>query len=142
MNVNVPIKPSSFSDDQEFNPYSTPEVTAPLLQPSAPVTVNVQQQEETTKVVYKKVPIPWPPILMAIMGVIIVVFTAVAPGIPNDRRLFGVIILTLWTIVWALILWVLWREGRYGATWWLLLIPSAIMILFFVVIIILKVGAP
>ena len=85
---------------------------------------------------------PWPSIIIGIVGAIIVIYTIIAPGVPGDRRIFGTIMMALWTAVWALILWVLWRECKKAATWWLLLIPVIIMAIFFILIIALNVGSP
>jgi hypothetical protein len=83
---------------------------------------------------------PWPVIIVAIVGGVLVIYTAVAPGVSTDRRAFGAILLGLWTLAWALILWVIWRECHHPAAWWLLLVPIALMTLFFVLIIILDLG--
>lgn len=83
---------------------------------------------------------PWPVIIVAIVGGVLVIYTAVAPGVSTDRRAFGAILLGLWTIAWALILWVIWRECHHPAAWWLLLVPIALMILFFLLIVILDLG--
>lgn len=84
---------------------------------------------------------PWPSIIIGILGGIIVVYTTVAPGISGDRRVFGAVIMVLWTAVWALILWVLWKEGNKAVTWWLLLIPIIVMVTFFILIIVLDIGS-
>lgn len=84
--------------------------------------------------------VPWPSIIMLILGLFIVVYTAIAPGVNNDRRVFGVILILLWTFLWALILFSLWNESLEAETWWLLIIPVSIMAIFFIIIIILDVG--
>lgn len=84
---------------------------------------------------------PWPTIIISVIGAIIVIYIAVAPNVDENRRIFGIVLMTLWTIAWALILWVLWKEGHRASSWWLLLIPVIAMALFFIVIIILNIGS-
>lgn len=83
---------------------------------------------------------PWPTIIISVIGAVIIIYAAVAPGVDQNRRLFGVIFTLLWTAIWALILWVLWRECHRSASWWILLIPVALIMLFFILVIILNVG--
>ena len=85
--------------------------------------------------------VAWPAIILALIGGILVVYTAIAPGVDTNARIFGIVLLTLWTIMWALILWVLWRGCRRSISWWLLLIPLIVMGLFFVLIIIMNMGS-
>jgi len=141
MSVSV-SKPTSFGDDSTFNSNSSP-----IINYSSDSTV-----ESTTKTIVKEsnnptaptcqvhAP-PWPTIIISVLGAMVVIYIAIAPNVNDDRRLFGVVLLALWTAVWALILWVLWKECHRSATWWLLLIPVIMMALFFVVIIILNIGA-
>lgn len=85
--------------------------------------------------------IPWPMIIISIIGAIIVIYTAVAPNIDETRRVFGVVFTILWTLIWAIILWVLWRECYTSMTWWLLLLPTTLIILFWIAIIIFNAGS-
>jgi len=157
-------RPGSFGDDQAFDVNSTPEVeftpdpvveqpiiqaqvvTAPVvtIAPEMVVTRNVYQPELVGPVIGPACQVyspPWPSIIIGILGAIVVIYTAVAPKVSTDRRLFGVVLMTLWTIVWALILWVLWKECHRSASWWLLLIAVIIMAIFFILIIIMNIGA-
>ena len=140
-------KPSSFGDDSEFDSNSTPNINYNM----DPILTN----ETKTDIVEKQSVVkhgaggschiheaPWPTIIISVIGAIIIVYTAVAPNVNNDRRIFGIVLMTLWTIVWALILWVLWKECHRAATWWLLIVPVTIMALFFILIIIMNIGAP
>ncbi|CAH6420581.1 Hypothetical protein HVR_LOCUS1228 [uncultured virus] len=154
------VKPTSFSDEQQFNPNSTPEVDYNIV-PAVPAgktiilepVVTTEAAASTIKVTTEATgpaigpsceihAPPWPSIIIGILGAVVVIYTAVAPGVATDRRVFGIVIMALWTIVWALILWVLWKECHRAESWWLLLIPVIIMAIFFVLIIILNVGAP
>jgi len=137
-------KPTSFSDEPTFDPNSTPNVN---------YSVETETETETKGNVPEKSKIiiepechinqpPWPTIIISVLGAIIIIYTAIAPNVNNDRRVFGFVLIMLWTIVWALILWVLWKECHKASSWWILLIPVSIMILFFVVIIILNIGSP
>ena len=84
--------------------------------------------------------VAWPAIILALIGGVLVVYTAIAPGVNTNARIFGIILLTLWTIMWALILWVMWRDCHRSISWWLLFIPLTVMGLFFVLIIIMNMG--
>lgn len=169
-------KPTSFGDDQVFDPNSTPSniaypvkhsdknpviiespvdpiVITPTVMPSigtsSDIKVIIQQGEETVPVEQKILVLPtcqlyeppWPTIIISILGAIVIIYTAVAPNVDENRRIFGVVFLLLWTLIWAILLWVLWRECHRSSSWWLLLIPVITMALFFVLIIIMNVGS-
>lgn len=83
---------------------------------------------------------PWPTIIIAGIGAGLLMYTAVGQGIPQDRRIFGIVMILLWTLLWALLAWVLWRECHVAGAWWLLIIGVAILVLFFVIVIALNLG--
>lgn len=83
---------------------------------------------------------PWPSIIISIIGGIVVIYIAIAPGISSGRRIVGIVLMFLWALVWALILWVMWKDCHHAISWWLLLIPVVIMSLFFVLIILMNLG--
>lgn len=83
----------------------------------------------------------WPSIVMIIIGLVLVIYALVDSSIDNDRRVLGIILILLWTALWALLLWVLWKNGRRQTAWWLLLIPSISIIIFFVLVLILNLGS-
>lgn len=85
--------------------------------------------------------VPWPMIIVSVVGGGLTIYTAVAPGVSSERRTFGAILLALWTIAWALILWVIWKDCHHPAAWWLVLVPLTLAILFFVLIIVLDLGS-
>lgn len=127
-----------------------PVVQTPVVQAVPTSVVHVTPTVQTSANVIYTQPVgpscnlsatPWPVIIISMVGAIFTVYTAVAPNIDSNRRVFGVVLLILWTVIWALLLWVLWRECRQSTSWWLLLIPLTAMILFLVLIIILNLGA-
>lgn len=122
------------------NAATTAQNIYPTTISNADTTQKVNLPEEVGPVCNKGA-VPWPVIIVSVIGGGIVIYTAVAPGISSDRRTFGVILITLWTLVWALILWVMWKECHHPATWWLLLIPLVLEILFFILIILLDLGS-
>ena len=154
-------KPTSFGDDIEFDSNSTPNInyySDPMTKPqdevavatgqtpygSPPANAGWSSSQEVSSVSEPKRHShgpPWPTIIVSVLGAIVVIYTAVAPQISTDRRILGIVMITLWTIVWALILWALWKEHHIEATWWLLIIPVAIMALFFVLIILMDLGS-
>lgn len=83
---------------------------------------------------------PWPVIIMIIIGAAVIIYSAIAP-INQDRRIFGVVMLSLWTIIWSVIIWFLWRECERNAAWLLLIVSVVMMLVFFVLIIIMNIGS-
>lgn len=141
MSGNV-VKPSSFSDEANFDLNSLPELTYTEAENTTVTPEEHKKSSKTTQPLCYIDEIPWPTIIVIIIGGTLVIYTAIGPNLNDNRRLFGVVLITLWTIVWALILWVLWKKCHKAPSWWLLLIPVGIMVLFFVLIIILNIGAP
>lgn len=164
MSERLSNKPTSFGDDVVFDANSPSNIeykvdpnplpsSPPLISPSTsvdyveetPMRIIPQGITNTSAVIvgpscYMYEP-PWPTIIISVLGAIVVIYTAIAPNVDENRRVFGVILMLLWTAVWAIILWVLWRECHRSASWWLLLIPVILMAIFFVVIIILNLGS-
>jgi len=87
---------------------------------------------------YSKDSVPWPSIIMLIFGGIIVLFTIAGPNIPSDIKILGVMLVVLWSLLWTLILWLLWIQYTEAISWWLSILPIIIIILFFVLIILLN----
>jgi hypothetical protein len=81
----------------------------------------------------------WPTLIVCGVGFVVVIYIAINPYIDFQRKFFGTILITLWTIVWGLILWRLWVESYEARCWWLLLIPVTLIILYFILIVILNV---
>lgn len=83
----------------------------------------------------------WASIIVCVTGFIIVLYIAINPYIDFQRKFFGTILLTLWTILWGLILWRLWEDGYEAQCWWLLVVPITLIVLYFILIILLNVEA-
>lgn len=83
-----------------------------------------------------------PSIVLAVIAAIMVVYTAVAPNVFDDRRMLGIILLSLWSAMWALILWVIAKDTDVYYVWWILIIPVTSMLLFFILIIVMNIGVP
>ncbi len=81
---------------------------------------------------------PWQMIILAIVGSVFLIYTAVAPNINSNRRIFGIIMILLWTILFSIILWILWRDGLNNVAWLLSIVPISLLVLFFVMIIVLN----
>jgi len=164
MNTPNTNKPKSFGDDQDFDPHSTP-TKKDDIKPAIPATssneiailpgVTGPQLEAlplgTNGITGRVVPVvaptceinmtPWPTIIISILGAIVVIYSAIAPNVNESRRVFSIVLMILWTLIWALILWVLWRECHRAASWWLLLVPITIIVIFFIVIVVLNMGS-
>jgi hypothetical protein len=79
--------------------------------------------------------VPWPSVIITVLGIIVVIYTLFAPNITTYTRIYIAITLVIWTIVFALILWWLYRWNFYAAAWWVLLISVVVAAVFFVVLI-------
>lgn len=117
--------------------YIAPSTVIPVEE----VTVVTEPPSPTYKYIYDYSSLPWPSIVMIIIGLVLVIYALVDSSIDNDRRVLGIILIILWTALWALLLWVLWKNGRRATAWWLLLIPSISIIIFFVLVLILNLGS-
>lgn len=85
--------------------------------------------------------VPWPLIIMVILGLGLVLYTALLSGnIASARRNFSILLLLLWTLLWSMLLWVLWRQCEDVLSWWLLVFSSIIIITFFILVVALNLG--
>lgn len=85
--------------------------------------------------------VSWQAILVLVLGAIIVIYSAVAPGVQDTRRVFSAVMMALWAALWALVLWLLWRDGKGTVAWLLTLVPVALMIVFFVFVILMNIDS-
>ena len=103
-------------------------------------------EEETTDVVEVKVKtpgpkVPWQSIIVLLFGAVIVIYAAVAPNVQTTRRVFSVVMMLLWSILWALVLWLTWKDGKEVSAWLLMIIPITLMIIYFVLILIMNIDS-
>jgi len=84
--------------------------------------------------------IPWPSIIIFIVGLILLIWLGLDGSINHNRRMFGLSLILLWTLMWMLILWLLWYRAQYNIAWWVLFIPFITLILFFVIAITMDIG--
>lgn len=89
----------------------------------------------------ESIPTPWPSIIVLIIGMCMVIYIGVAPGINPNRIALGITLILLWSILWALILWVMWKKKNYFCAWLLMVIPLILMLTFFLVVIIFDIGS-
>lgn len=143
-------KTQSFSDQSVFDNNSPPEITYVTGTTGTTVIRTTDfEVKPITNIVSTAVvgsvcdtnKTAWPPIILGIVGAIILIYTAVGPGIDTNRRYFGLILTFLWIAAWGLILWVLWRDCEHSTSWWLLIIPIALIFIFFMVVIVMNLGS-
>lgn len=79
---------------------------------------------------------PWPVIIMAIVGFALVIYTCIGPNMNNHLIVFGALFIFLWTLMWCIILWVMWKARQYTETWGLLILPLVLVFLFFMIILV------
>jgi hypothetical protein len=84
---------------------------------------------------------PWPMIIMFLVGMGFLLYTILVARISNSRRQFSIGVIVLWTLLWTLIFWAMWRQRYTTATWWFLLIAVSVLLFFFVVMVTLDLGA-
>jgi hypothetical protein len=132
------------------NYYSTPYVDFSTARPvtsipttSIPTTSIPTTSIPTTSISYECGPCikndnnpPWPVIIMAIVGFVLAVYTAIGFNVNQNLIVFGAIFIFLWTVMWCLILWVLWNSGQYTEAWGLLILPLVLVFLFFMIVIV------
>jgi hypothetical protein len=82
---------------------------------------------------------PWAAIIMLIFGGILLIYTAMGTNINTNVKIFGIIMILLWTLLWAFLLYLLWKDNFITSTWWMLVIGFSVLTFFFLLIIILNV---
>ena len=82
---------------------------------------------------------PWAMIIMMITGGILLVYTTLGENIDSNVKIFGILMIVLWTLMWSFILYLLWKDNYITSTWWMLVLGISALIFFFILIIILNV---
>jgi hypothetical protein len=82
---------------------------------------------------------PWAAIIMLIFGGILLIYTAMGGNINANVKIFGIIMILLWSLLWAFLLYLLWKDNLITSTWWMLVIGVSVLTFFFVLIVILNV---
>jgi hypothetical protein len=85
----------------------------------------------------RKHPANLPMNFVIIVGVILIVYAASARDITSERRTFSIVLGALWSAAWALLLWNLWKRGKYATSWWVSLVAVSGLILFLVLLIVI-----
>lgn len=108
-------------------------------------------QPETTSPVYSSTGdegeycqvtgVPWQMIIVIVLGIALVLYTAlVNGGLATARRNFSLVMLILWTLLWAVLFWVLWSQCENSTAWWLLIFSSLVILTFFILVVALNLG--
>ena len=84
---------------------------------------------------------PWPMIIMGMIGGGMLLYTILMAPISNSRRQFLLGIIILWTLLWMVIFWSLWRRCYTTVIWWLLLFAITLLTFIFVVMAVLDLGS-
>jgi hypothetical protein len=84
--------------------------------------------------------VPWQMIISILIGVGLILYTALLATIAPARRNFSVLMLILWTLLWAILLWVLWGHCENATAWWLLIFSTLVTLTFFILIVALNLG--
>lgn len=79
-----------------------------------------------------------PVIIVACLGGAFTIYAAVGPNIPQTIRIFSILVLLLWTILWSLILYVLHKDKYIETSYWMLFLALIPLIYFFIVVVILQ----
>ena len=82
---------------------------------------------------------PWAAIIMLIFGGILLIYTAMGGNINANVKIFGIIMILLWSLLWTFLLYLLWKDNLITSTWWMLVIGVSVLTFFFVLIVILNV---
>lgn len=81
----------------------------------------------------------WQSIIVFILGAVIIIYAAAAPNVEETKRVFSIVMMLLWSILWGLVLWIFWRDGKLLTSWLVMIVPIVLMILFFVLAVILNI---
>ncbi len=126
---------STPSVTETFTPETpAPESSTPVVAVSPDEFVLFKGPSVPTKT------LPIPAIIMGLLGVGLLIYTIIETNINSNIRILGIGLTILWTLLWGLILWVLWRDQMVVLSWILLIVASLALLLFFILIIILKLG--
>jgi len=79
--------------------------------------------------------LPWPTIIILVIGSVLLIYIAVGPNINSVSRWFGISFILLWTLAWALTLFVLSHNGNITA-WYLMVVGVIIIVTVFILTII------
>jgi hypothetical protein len=82
---------------------------------------------------------PWASIIMSIFGSILLLCTALGVGIDTNVKIFGILMILLWTLTWSIILYLLWKDNFINSTWWMLVIGTSVLTLFYCLIVVFNV---
>jgi hypothetical protein len=82
---------------------------------------------------------PWASIIMSIFGIILLLCTALGAGIDTNVKIFGILMILLWTLTWSIILYLLWKDNFIKSTWWMLVIGTSVLTLFYYLIVVFNV---
>jgi hypothetical protein len=99
---------------------------------------NIGDKENITSDICKLDP-PWAAIIMLIFGGILLIYTAMGSNINSNVKIFGIIMILLWTLLWTFLLYLLWKDNFVSSTWWMLVIGFSVLTFFFILIIILNI---
>ena len=80
---------------------------------------------------------PWPVIIVSVVGGVLAMYTALTPHIGMTRRIYALILIISWTLLWVFLLLVPWRHGMHTQAWLLAVIAIAGLALFFIILILL-----
>lgn len=75
-----------------------------------------------------------PSVILSVIGLILVLYTAFAPNIETNRRVFGIVFTILWVMLFSLVAWGIWKNDKSTA-WFLIFVPLLYLILFFIVVV-------
>lgn len=82
---------------------------------------------------------PWPAIIVAILGLAFLIYALFATNLNSSTRSFSILMIILWTLMWVIILWVLWNDNRNNTAWAIVLVPVVLLIIFFVLVVVMNV---
>lgn len=75
---------------------------------------------------------PWPPIIVIIFGIILIIYSLLGIETKENIRIFGAILIVLWTALTAIISWNLWIYNDKIGSWWFTVIALAVFLIFFI----------
>lgn len=77
-------------------------------------------------------PTCWPVIIFVVIVIIIIICVACSNNITRHNKVWGAVLLILFLVVWALVLWFFCRAQSHTAAWFFLILPLGFLFIWWI----------
>lgn len=137
-----PFLPTSTPYSNVFSPTITPTT---LIESSTTAATYPTQTTSTIQTIPVKTDVecentqwPLPSIIIIIIGLAAIIYISVVSMMPG-RKIFSLILVSLWVLIWAIIIYITWINCMITVSWLLLMIPIIFILIFVILVIWLNV---